>query len=64
VLADEPTGNLDTASGAALLHLLHELHDEGATIAVITHDRDVAAAAPRRVEIEDGRIVRDTGAAR
>jgi putative ABC transport system ATP-binding protein len=64
VLADEPTGNLDTASGAELLDLLHELHDEGATIAVITHDRDVAAAAPRRVEIEDGRIVRDTGASR
>ncbi|HXM55217.1 MAG TPA: ABC transporter ATP-binding protein [Candidatus Dormibacteraeota bacterium] len=59
VLADEPTGNLDSASGAALLDLLHELHAEGATIAVITHDRDVAAAAPRQVEIEDGRIVRD-----
>jgi len=60
VLADEPTGNLDSASGAALLDLLRELHAEGTTIAVITHDRDVAAAAPRRVEIEDGRIVRDT----
>ena len=63
VLADEPTGNLDSASGAALLDLLRELHAEGATIAVITHDRDVAAAAPRQVEIDDGRIVRDTGAA-
>jgi putative ABC transport system ATP-binding protein len=62
VLADEPTGNLDSAAGAALLGLLHELHDEGATIAVITHDREVAAAAPRQVEIDDGRIVRDTGA--
>jgi putative ABC transport system ATP-binding protein len=61
ILADEPTGNLDSASGAALLGLLHELHAEGATIAVITHDRDVAAAAPRQVLIEDGRIVRDTG---
>jgi putative ABC transport system ATP-binding protein len=60
VLADEPTGNLDSASGAALLDLLRELHASGTTIAVITHDRDVAAAAPRRVEIEDGRIVRDT----
>jgi len=63
VLADEPTGNLDTASGAALLDLLQELHQEGATIAVITHDRDIAAAAPRPVEVEDGRIVRDTGRA-
>jgi putative ABC transport system ATP-binding protein len=61
VLADEPTGNLDSASGGALLGLLRELHAEGATIAVITHDREVAAAAPRQVEIEDGRIVRDVG---
>jgi len=60
ILADEPTGNLDSASGAALIELLSELHDEGATIAVITHDRDIAAAAPRRVEIDDGRIVLDT----
>jgi putative ABC transport system ATP-binding protein len=64
VLADEPTGNLDTTSGGELLDLLHELHREGATIAVITHDRDVAAATPRQVEIEDGRIVRDTGVTR
>jgi putative ABC transport system ATP-binding protein len=64
VLADEPTGNLDSASGAALLDLLHELHAEGATIAVITHDRDVAASTPRQVEIEDGRILRDTGGVR
>jgi len=61
VLADEPTGNLDSASGAALIELLLELHAEGATIAVITHDRQVAAAAPRRVEIDDGRVVLDTG---
>ena len=61
ILADEPTGNLDSATGAALVELLCELHAEGATIAVITHDRDVAAAAPRRVEIDDGRIVLDTG---
>ena len=61
VLADEPTGNLDSASGAALVELLQELHAEGATILVITHDRDIAAAAPRRVEIDDGRIMLDTG---
>ena len=60
ILADEPTGNLDSASGAALIELLRELHNEGATIAVITHDRDIAEAAPRRVEIDDGRIVLDT----
>jgi putative ABC transport system ATP-binding protein len=60
ILADEPTGNLDSAAGAALIELLRELNGEGATIAVITHDRDIAAAAPRRVEIEDGRVVLDT----
>jgi putative ABC transport system ATP-binding protein len=59
VLADEPTGNLDSASGAAILDLLRDLHAGGATIAVITHDRAVAAAMPRRVEIEDGRVVED-----
>ncbi|HEY4028487.1 MAG TPA: ABC transporter ATP-binding protein [Candidatus Dormibacteraeota bacterium] len=59
ILADEPTGNLDSASGASLLSLLGELNHEGATIAIITHDRDVAEATPRQVEIEDGRIVRD-----
>jgi putative ABC transport system ATP-binding protein len=63
ILADEPTGNLDSASGASLIDLLRELHQEGATIAVITHDREIAAAMPRRVEIEDGQIVRDTGRA-
>ncbi|WP_431952689.1 ABC transporter ATP-binding protein [Actinacidiphila sp. bgisy167] len=62
VLADEPTGALDTANGRAILDLLEKLNDEGTTIAVITHDRDIAARLPRRVEIRDGRITDDTGA--
>ena len=61
VLADEPTGNLDTASGDAIIRLLEELNAEGATIVVITHDRDVAAHFPHRIDIRDGRIVADTG---
>jgi putative ABC transport system ATP-binding protein len=60
VMADEPTGNLDTATGASILELLRELHGEGTTIVVITHDRDVAAATNRHIEIRDGRIIRDT----
>lgn len=60
VLADEPTGNLDTATGRSILALLDELHERGTTIVVITHDHDVAAAMPRRVEIRDGLIVSDT----
>jgi putative ABC transport system ATP-binding protein len=62
VLADEPTGNLDSASGAAILDLLEELHDDGATILVITHDRGLADRMPRRVEMLDGRIVADVDA--
>lgn len=60
VLADEPTGALDTANGHAVLELLTRLNDEGATIAVITHDRGIARQLPRRVEILDGRLVADT----
>ena len=60
VMADEPTGNLDSATGTSILELLGELHEEGTTIVVITHDLDVAAAMERRIEIRDGRIIRDT----
>jgi putative ABC transport system ATP-binding protein len=59
VLADEPTGNLDSRSGAGIEALLHELRDDGATIVVITHDRELAARAPRQVELRDGRVVGD-----
>jgi putative ABC transport system ATP-binding protein len=62
VLADEPTGNLDSASGREILDLLRELHEGGRTIVVITHDRDVAAATDRSVELRDGLVVHDSAA--
>ena len=63
VLADEPTGNLDSATGATIVELLHELNADGATIIVITHDHDLAGRLPRQVQVLDGRIVGDSHAA-
>ncbi|MEU2339035.1 ABC transporter ATP-binding protein [Streptomyces sp. NPDC013172] len=60
ILADEPTGALDTANGESVMELLTHLNQEGTTIAVITHDREIAATLPRRVEIRDGRLTSDT----
>jgi putative ABC transport system ATP-binding protein len=61
VLADEPTGNLDTRSSGAILELLHRMHQQGTTIVVITHDTEVAMSLPRQVAFRDGVIESDSG---
>jgi putative ABC transport system ATP-binding protein len=59
LLADEPTGALDSASGRAVLELLHDLNDAGTTVAVITHDREIAERMGRRIQVQDGRVTED-----
>jgi len=61
ILADEPTGNLDSKSGAQVVALLHELASDGATLVLITHDHNIAASFPRRIQMRDGEIVGDDG---
>jgi len=59
VWADEPTGNLDSETASAVMDLLHELHADGLTLMLVTHDKDIGAAAERRIEVRDGAIVAD-----
>jgi putative ABC transport system ATP-binding protein len=61
LLADEPTGNLDSASGAGVMALLRQLHEAGTTVVVITHDREIAAGLGRQVHMHDGRVLPDAG---
>ena len=60
ILADEPTGNLDSKSGIEIVELLQRLNEEGITIILVTHERDIAACAKRQISMKDGKIQADT----
>lgn len=60
ILADEPTGNLDSTSTEEIMQILKDLHKEGRTVIIITHDNDIAKQAPRRIMIKDGKVESDT----
>ena len=60
VLADEPTGNLDSRTGADVLSVLHRLHDDGSTIVIVTHDNGIAESTPRRIAVRDGKVEHDS----
>ena len=62
ILADEPTGSLDTTTGLEILALLHELHDRDTTIVVVTHNREIADVMPRTISLRDGAIEQDSAA--
>jgi putative ABC transport system ATP-binding protein len=64
LLADEPTGALDSASGAGVMALLRELNTAGTTVVIITHDQEIAESLPRQVRMRDGRVVDDSTADR
>jgi putative ABC transport system ATP-binding protein len=63
LLADEPTGNLDTASSQGIIELLTDIHERGVTVVLVTHEERLAAAAPRVIHMADGRIAKDSGKA-
>jgi len=59
ILADEPTGNLDSATGKDIMKLFHDIHESGRTVIMVTHDRTVAEQWPRRIEMRDGQVIND-----